>query len=349
MIKMNLLTAALISAVIAFVLTAVLGRVLIPELHKLKFGQNILTDIGPSWHAKKQGTPTMGGLMFIIGITVSVIITALLCKAFSIPVFSEDENIRSVEIVKLVSGFLLAICSAMIGFADDYIKVVKKRNLGLTEIQKTIPQLLIIAGYLASLTIAGSTSMIIPLVGRVSFDTVPGLIFYYFFGACAIYGTINAVNFTDGLDGLCAGVTLPVGVSFVVMAVIYKTTPVGIIGAALAGGLAGYLIWNHYPAKVMMGDTGSNFLGGLVAALAYAIDCPLIILAVGIIYVIEAMSDVIQIGSIKIRHKKVFKMAPIHHHFEMCGWNEKKIDVVFSLISVVGGAAAILLMYFTVK
>ena len=349
MIKMNLLTAALISAVLAFVLTAVLGRVLIPELHKLKFGQNILTDIGPSWHAKKQGTPTMGGLMFIIGITVSVIITALLCKAFSIPVFSEDENIRSVEIVKLVSGFLLAICSAMIGFADDYIKVVKKRNLGLTEIQKTIPQLLIIAGYLASLTIAGSTSMIIPLVGRVSFDTVPGLIFYYFFGACAIYGTINAVNFTDGLDGLCAGVTLPVGVSFVVMAVIYKTTPVGIIGAALAGGLAGYLIWNHYPAKVMMGDTGSNFLGGLVAALAYAIDCPLIILAVGIIYVIEAMSDVIQIGSIKIRHKKVFKMAPIHHHFEMCGWNEKKIDVVFSLISVVGGAVAILLMYFTVK
>ena len=327
---MNLLTAALISAVIAFVLTAVLGRVLIPELHKLKFGQNILTDIGPSWHAKKQGTPTMGGLMFIIGITVSVIITALLCKAFSIPVFSEDENIRSVEIVKLVSGFLLAICSAMIGFADDYIKVVKKRNLGLTEIQKTIPQLLIIAGYLASLTIAGSTSMIIPLVGRVSFDTVPGLIFY-------------------GLVGLCAGVTLPVGVSFVVMAVIYKTTPVGIIGAALAGGLAGYLIWNHYPAKVMMGDTGSNFLGGLVAALAYAIDCPLIILAVGIIYVIEAMSDVIQIGSIKIRHKKVFKMAPIHHHFEMCGWNEKKIDVVFSLISVVGGAVAILLMYFTLK
>ena len=331
MIKMNLLTAALISAVIAFVLTAVLGRVLIPELHKLKFGQNILTDIGPSWHAKKQGTPTMGGLMFIIGITVSVIITALLCKAFSIPVFSEDENIRSVEIVKLVSGFLLAICSAMIGFADDYIKVVKKRNLGLTEIQKTIPQLLIIAGYLASLTIAGSTSMIIPLVGRVSFDTVPGLIFYYFFGACAIYGTINATNFTDGLDGLCAGVTLPVGVSFVVMAAIYKTTPVGIIGAALAGGLAGYLIWNHYPAK------------------AYAIDCPLIIIAVGIIYVIEAMSDVIQIGSIKIRHKKVFKMAPIHHHFEMCGWNEKKIDVVFSLISVVGGAVAILLMYFTLK
>lgn len=347
--KMNLLTAALLSAVLAFVLTAVLGRVLIPALHKLKFGQNILTDIGPSWHAKKQGTPTMGGLMFIIGITVSVIVTALLCKVFSIPVFSDDENIRSVEIVKLVSGFLLAICSAMIGFADDYIKVVKKRNLGLTEIQKTIPQLLVIACYLASLTIAGSTSMIIPLIGRVSFDTVPGLIFYYVFGACAIYGTINAVNFTDGLDGLCAGVTLPVGVSFVVMAAIYKTTSIGIIGAALAGGLAGYLIWNRYPAKVMMGDTGSNFLGGLVAALAYAIDCPLIILAVGIIYVIEAMSDVIQIGSIKLRHKKVFKMAPIHHHFEMCGWNEKKIDVVFSLISVAGGAAAILLMYFTVK
>lgn len=164
-----------------------------------------------------------------------------------------------------------------------------------------------------------------------------------------IYGTINAVNFTDGLDGLCAGVSLPVGAAFTVMAFIYKTTAFGIVGAALTGGLAGYLIWNHYPAKVMMGDTGSNFLGGLIAAMAYAIDCPLIILFVGIIYVIEALSDVIQIGSIKIRHKKVFKMAPIHHHFELSGWNEKKIDLVFSIVSALGGAAAVAALYFTVN
>ena len=191
--------------------------------------------------------------------------------------------------------------------------------------------------------------MIFPLVGRISLDSVPGMIFFYVFGACVIYGAVNAVNFTDGLDGLCAGVTLPVGVAFAVMAAIYQMTSISILGAALAGGCAGYLVWNHYPAKVMMGDTGSMFLGGLIVALAYAINCPLILLPVGIIYVIEALSDVIQIGSIKIRHKKVFKMAPIHHHFEMCGWNEKKIDTVFSIISVCGCAVGVLLIYFTAK
>lgn len=346
---MNNVSAALISSVVAFIVTALLGIVLIPALHKLKFGQTILTDIGPKWHAKKQGTPTMGGFMFIIGIIFATVVTILVCKLGSFAVFAENEALKSNEMIKLIASVLLALCFALVGFVDDYIKVVKKRNLGLTEIQKTIPQVLIIAAYLATLGISNNTSMIIPLVGRVALDSVAGHIFFYIFGVCVIYGAVNAVNFTDGLDGLCAGVTLPVGVAFAVMAAMYQMTSISILGAALAGGCAGYLVWNHYPAKVMMGDMGSMFLGGLIVALAYSINCPIILLPVGIVYVMEAMSDVIQIGSIKLRHKKVFKMAPIHHHFEMCGWNEKKIDTVFSIISVCGCALAVVLLYFTAK
>ncbi len=342
---MNEIIAVLISLAVSFVLTAVLGYFLIPVLHKLKFGQNILVDIGPKWHAKKQGTPTMGGIMFIIGTIVAAAVALIICKVTGLEIFSELAETRYQQYTRLFAGVLMAVCFALVGFADDYIKVVKKRNLGLTEIQKTIPQVLIIGGYLASLAVCGSTRMYIPFYGIVTLDSVPGMIFFFIFGVCVIYGAINAVNFTDGIDGLCGSVTVPVGVAFTVMAFMMKNTSVGILGAALAGGCAGYLIWNHYPAKVMMGDTGSMFLGGMVVALAYAVECPLILLPVGIVYVIEALSDVIQIGSIKIRKKKVFKMAPIHHHFEMCGWNEKKIVAVFTLVSVIGCAVGIALMY----
>ena len=333
---MNTTIAAIIATVLSFGVTAGLGYVLIPFLHKLKFGQTILTDIGPSWHAKKQGTPTMGGIMFIIGTVFATLITLLICKLASFEVFLASYTLKTDELIKLISGIMLALSFAFVGFADDYIKVVKKRNLGLTEIQKTIPQVLIIAAYLATLGISNNTSMFIPGIGKIALDSTPGQIFFYLFGVCVIYGAVNAVNFTDGLDGLCASVTLPVGVAFAVMAAVYQLTSVSLLAAALAGGCAGYLIWNHYPAKVMMGDTGSMFLGGLIVGLAYAVDCPIILLFVGIIYVIEALSDVIQIGSIKIRHKKVFKMAPIHHHFEISGWSEKKIDTVFTIISVIG-------------
>ncbi|MBQ7294880.1 MAG: phospho-N-acetylmuramoyl-pentapeptide-transferase [Clostridia bacterium] len=346
---MNIITAIIISFAISFALTAVLGYVLIPMLHKLKFGQNILTDIGPKWHAKKQGTPTMGGIMFIIGIIFATVVTMLICVGAKTEIFSTVTELKNQQLTRLVTGLLMALGFALVGFADDYIKVVKKRNLGLTEIQKTIPQVLIIGGYLASLAVSKSTAMFIPFYGKVALDSVPGMIFFFLFGTCVIYGCINAVNFTDGIDGLCGGVTIPVGVAFAVMAIIMSSTSVGILGAALAGGCAGYFIWNHYPAKVMMGDTGSMFLGGLVVALAYAVECPIILLPVGIVYVIEALSDVIQIGSIKIRHKKVFKMAPIHHHFEMCGWNEKKIVAIFTLVSVIGCAVGVIIMNYTVK
>ena len=344
---MNTVYLILISLAVSFVATALLGFVLIPALHRLKFGQTILTDIGPRWHARKQGTPTMGGLMFIIGIILSVLVSLLVCKLTGTPMFNEMTAVATSEQAKLWAGLLLAFCLGLVGFADDYIKVKQQRNLGLTEVQKTVPQLLVIVAYLTTLQLSGSRSMLIPLYGRISLDSVPGMIFFYVFGACVIYGAVNAVNFTDGLDGLCGSVTVPVGVAFAVMAYLQKNTSVSVLGSALAGACAGYLVWNRYPAKVMMGDTGSMFLGGIIVALAYALDCPLILLPVGIVYVIEALSDLIQIGAIKVFHRKVFLMAPIHHHLEMKGWSEKKIVFVFTLISLLGCLNGVLLMQLT--
>ena len=338
---MNSTAAIIISLLLSFFVTAVLGYLLIPLLHKLKFGQTILVDIGPKWHAKKQGTPTMGGLMFIIGSILTVIIVALLCKLTGNSAFSALEAIRAKEYMKVWGGLLLAFMFAVVGFADDYIKVVKKRNLGLTEIQKTIPQILIAGVFLFCNYKVSGSSMYVPFAGDIDLK-----FFYWIFGICVIYGTVNAVNFTDGIDGLCASVTVTAAVAFTVSAVLYKMTSVGILAAALIGAAAGYLIWNHYPAKVMMGDTGSMFLGGLIVALAYAIDMPLILIFFGFIYVIEALSDVVQIGSIKLRHKKVFKMAPIHHHFEMSGWNEVKIVRVFTIVNAIVCALGVVLIYF---
>lgn len=346
---MNYTVSVLISLGTAFIVTALLGIVLIPLLHKLKFGQNILTDIGPRWHAKKQGTPTMGGIMFIIGIFVAVAVTFLTGKLTGFSLFSENDVISSQEKTKLLAGLLLAFCMSLVGFTDDYIKVSKKRNLGLTEMQKTVLQVIIIAAYLTTMVMSKNTSMFIPLIGKISLDSLPGIIFFYLFGACVIYGTANAVNFTDGIDGLCGSVTVPVGVAFAVIAYLVNNTSCSVLAAALAGACAGYLIWNHYPAKVMMGDTGSMFLGGLVAALAFSVNCPLILIPVGVVYVIEALSDILQIGSIKLRHKKIFKMSPIHHHFEMSGWSEKKIVAVFSVVSFAGAIAGVILMCFTVN
>ncbi len=346
---MNSTLSVLISLFVAFIVTALLGIVLVPVLHKLKFGQTILTDIGPRWHAKKQGTPTMGGIMFIVGMLVSLAVVLVTAKVTGFSLFSEFDVIASQEKTKLLAGLILALFLAAIGFTDDYIKVSKKRNLGLTEMQKTVPQLIVIAGYLTTMVVSNNTSMFIPLIGKISLDSVPGVIFFYLFGACVIYGTANAVNFTDGIDGLCASVTIPVGVAFCVIAYLVSNTSCSVLAAALAGACAGYLIWNHYPAKVMMGDTGSMFLGGIVAAMAYSVDCPLILLPVGIVYVIEALSDILQIGSVKFRHKPLFKMAPVHHHLEMSGWSEKKIVSVFTVLSFAGAIVGIVFMCFTVK
>ena len=338
---MNIYVALVVAAVLSFLIAFALGFVLIPWLRKLKFGQTIL-DIGPAWHKSKQGTPVMGGIMFIVSTILSVICVLVTDHFLGGDLFGSEHIMPDTLKVKLVAGVILAIGLGLVGFADDYIKVVKKRNLGLTEIQKTIPQVILIIGYLATLSMNGLTYMNIPFVGAVDLKW-----FFWLFGIAVIYGAVNAVNFTDGVDGLCASVTSTAAIAFCIAALMTKFMGISVLAAALAGGCLGYLIWNYYPSKVMMGDTGSMFLGGMVVALAYAIDCPLILVFFGIIYVIEALSDVLQIGYFKLTHgKRIFKMAPIHHHFEMCGWKERKIVTIFSLVNILGCVIGLALYYY---
>ena len=330
-----------LAAALAFGVTALLGFAVIPWLHKLKFGQTIL-DIGPSWHKNKQGTPTMGGILFIAGTLAAITVTLITDKLLGGDILAGDYAVPLEIRSKVIAGILMALGFGVIGFADDYIKVVKKRNLGLTIAQKTIAQVLVMGAYLCSLYLSMNRKpyMFIPFVGNVEMG-----FFFWIFGLCVLYAALHAVNFTDGIDGLCGSVTLTAAAAFVVIAAMRSLFGVSLAAAALAGGCAGFLVWNHHPAKVFMGDTGSMFLGGMVVALAYAVGCPLILLPVGIIYVIEGASDVIQIGYFKFTHgKRIFKMAPIHHHFEMSGWSEKKIVTVFTLVNLIGCAAGIFLM-----
>lgn len=341
---MNVYVALAVVAAASFLISFGLGFVVIPWLKKLKFGQNILLEDGPVWHKSKQGTPTMGGIMFIVSTVLSVIAVLITDKILGGNLFAGETAVPDKMKVKLVSAVILALGFGIIGFADDYIKVVKKRNLGLTIMQKSIAQIALMLGYLITLYINGLTYMKIPFVGAVELKW-----FFWIFGIAVIYGTVNAVNFTDGVDGLCASVTAVTAIAFTIAALMSKFFGISILAAGLLGGCLGYLIWNHYPSKVMMGDTGALFLGGLVAGLAYAIDCPLILLLFGILYVIEAMSDVLQIGYFKATHgKRIFKMAPIHHHFEMSGWKEVKIVAVFTLVNAIGCVLGLVIYYYGV-
>ena len=340
--------AVIISIIIAFAITAGLGFVIIPWLRKLKFGQTIL-DIGPSWHKSKQGTPNMGGLMFIIGIIASFAVSALIF-VFSGGNLEGDYSaiLTGRENILVIAGLILALGCGTVGFFDDYIKIKKKRNEGLTAKQKSLGQLIMTLGFVLTLWISKNTVWYIPFVGAVDFskNIFTGIVFWAL-SIVIIYGCVNSVNLTDGIDGLCSSVTATVAVTAIIFSYIQGYAGLGILSGALLGGVLGFLCWNWNPAKTFMGDTGSLFLGGLVAAIGYMIKCPLLLLPIGIVYVCETMSDIIQIGYFKITHgKRIFKMAPIHHHFEMCGWKEKKICVVFSAVNAIGCAIAVLLEYF---
>lgn len=345
---MSSTAAIIISVVISFGLTAALGFIIVPWLRKLKFGQTIL-DIGPSWHKSKQGTPNMGGIMFIIGITLSFVVTAL---TFSLTGGNLESDYSAImlgkEKVLLAAGLVFALCSGMIGFMDDFIKIKLKRNKGLSAKQKTIGQLITAVGYVFTLWLSHNTSWYIPFIGVVNFEkNVFTAVVFWLLSIFIIYGCVNSVNLTDGVDGLCSSVTTTVAITFIVLGVVQGFVGLQIFAGALLGGVLGFLCWNWNPAKTFMGDTGSLFLGGMVVALGFLIKSPILLLPIGIVYVCETMSDIIQIGYFKITHgKRVFKMAPIHHHFEMCGWKEKKICVIFSLVNAVGCAVGTLLLYF---
>ncbi len=340
---MNNIAAVVTAAVTAFAVTGVLGFVLIPWLRKLKFGQTIL-DIGPKWHQSKQGTPTMGGIMFIAGTLGAILLTVATDKLMGGDITASGSLAEQEMYTKLWSGIIMALAFGFIGFVDDYIKVVKKQNLGLTIKQKTVMQLFTCVAYLLSLYMGmrGGTYMFIPFIG-----TVETGFFHWIFGIVFIYATVNSVNFTDGVDGLCSSVTVTAAVSIGIIAALKGFFGFSMVSAALVGACIGFLLWNKNPAKVFMGDTGSMFLGGMIVALSYAIGSPLIILLAGIVYVIEGASDVLQIVYYKATGgKRLFKMAPVHHHFEMCGISEKKITVGFTVINIIGGAAAVAVMYY---
>ena len=311
------MTRILVTALVNVILTAGVGFLLLPVLRALKVGQSI-REVGPTWHNYKAGTPMMGGLMFVLST-----ILVLLCN---IP-FMEDYSVFMVLILSLCFGF--------VGFLDDYAKLKKKQNEGLTSIQKAMLQMAVSALFLYVMYRTGnmSTELYIPFV-NVSFRLHP--IVYIFFSVFVLIGGDNAVNLTDGVDGLCATVTITVMVFFTAAALAMGRFDLALLPAALVGGLIAYLFYNWHPAKVFMGDTGSLFLGGVVCALAFALDMPLILIFVGLIYIIETLSVILQVGYFKLTHgKRLFKMAPIHHHFEKCGWKEVKICLVFSGISAV--------------
>ena len=309
----------ILPAIIAFVISAVLCPIIIPFLQKLKFGQ-FIRDEGPEAHQKKTGTPTMGGLIFII----SVILTSLF-------------YIKDFPMILPVAFATLGF--GVIGFMDDYIKVVKKRNLGLTEIQKLSGQILVTGlflYYVMNFTNV-STEILIPFTGGIAnglYVNLPSWV-YIIFMFIVFLGTTNGTNFTDGLDGLLSSVTVLVAV-FLTVVSIGIGSGLSPITAAVVGSLLGFLLFNVYPARVFMGDTGSLALGGFVAAAASMMNLQIFIVIIGLIYVVEVLSVILQVTYFKMTGgKRIFKMAPLHHHYELCGWPETKVVAVFSIATAV--------------
>ena len=311
------MTRVLIMAAVGAVLSGVIGYFLLPVLRALKAGQSI-RELGPTWHNNKAGTPMMGGLMFIFA--------AIICLLICVPTMTE---------YTVFYALIPALCFGFIGFLDDFTKIKFKRNLGLTGWQKAALQMIVSVLYLYMLYKEGSLTcdLYIPFV-NVTLAIHPMV--YIFFAMFVMVGCVNAVNLTDGVDGLSSSVTIPVMLFFAAAAVAMGRFDLALLPASLFGGLIAYLFYNWHPAKVFMGDTGSLFLGGVVCALAFALDMPLILILVGFVYICETMSVILQVGYFKLTHgKRLFKMAPIHHHFEMCGWKEEQVVLVFAGVSAV--------------
>ena len=300
------------AVIAAFFIGVIICPVLIPILHKMKYGQTERDD-GPQSHLKKTGTPTMGGIAILI--------------AFAVSAFIFGRTADSVAVVLITLGF------GIVGFIDDYIKVVKKRSLGLRAYQKILIQLIFTAlfAFYVSKNVPEFTKIYVPFGNGYMIDL--GIIYIPFLFVVML-GTVNGVNLTDGLDGLAGGVTMIVAAFFTIICIAAGKGLSPCVSAAVVGALLAFLVFNAYPAKVFMGDTGSLAIGGAITTIAIISGNPLIIVLVGGIYVIEALSVIIQVTSFKLTGKRVFKMAPIHHHFEQCGWNEVKIVTVFSIITV---------------
>lgn len=330
------MTIKLITAfVLAFLFSTAFGKFYIPWLRRQKAGQEIKSN-GPTWHMSKSGTPTMGGVMFIAAVT-------LVCLTVGFDGMLHGDFVH-------IFVLLFALVFGAIGFLDDWEKLKKKQNLGLSAKVKFLLQLAAALVFILLMRETGfvKSSLYVPFFNKTVH--MPDWL-YFIFAAFVIVGTVNAVNITDGVDGLASGTSIPVFLFFVVVTMLWGEDflELGIFASGMVGGLMGFLVYNFNPAKVFMGDTGSLFLGGAVAALAFAYDMPLILITLGIIYILETLSDIIQVGYFKLSHgKRVFKMAPLHHHLEMGGWTGKKwkekelfvlftgISLIFAVISFIG-------------
>lgn len=324
----------MVVALTAFAIAAVTGIFLIPLLKKIHFGQTIY-EKGPAWHKSKQGTPIMGGFMFIIGSAVAIAVGYALYRFRSADAAAIPDN---TGLYRLLAGYGFALLNCGIGFIDDYIKAVKKQNLGLKPKQKMVMQFVFSSAFLYALYLLGdhATTITFPIFGDVDFG-----IFYYPIMVLYLIFLTNAVNLTDGIDGLCGSVTVISSLSFVMLCAAMGMWEYSIFSMALAGACLGFLIWNLHPAKVFMGDTGSMFLGGSICAIGFAMHQHLLLALVAIVYVLEALSVVVQVCYFKAtKGKRLFKMSPIHHHFEMCGFSEYKIVITFSTAALIAGVAA---------
>ena len=306
----------ILSFIVAFGVAAILGQILVPLLRRWKAGQSIRED-GPTWHMSKQGTPTMGGIMFIAAIAAAILAAG------------GEELSRGNRNHWYVFAFALVF--GVIGFIDDFQKLRHHANEGLTAPQKFLLQLAAAIAFTVLLRHDGylTPDLYIPFL-NVEIVGIPWVAFMVF-AAFVMVGTVNAVNLTDGIDGLAAGVTIPVALFYMAVSAWFGRSDLAVLSAALAGGLAAFLIYNFHPAKVFMGDTGSLFLGGMVCGLAFALDIPLVIPIIGLVYVAEVLSDIIQVVYFKkTGGKRFFRMAPLHHHLELGGWSETKLFCVFS-------------------
>ncbi len=310
----------ILSFIVAFGVAAILGQVLIPLLRRLKAGQAIKED-GPTWHMAKQGTPTMGGVMFILAMGVAILAAGW-------------EEIQRGN-WNHVYVFLFALVFGIIGMVDDLQKLRHHANEGLTASQKFLLQLAAAIAFTVLMRGQGylTANLFIPFFNVII--PLPWVV-YMVFAAFVMVGTVNAVNLTDGVDGLATGVTIPVALFYMAVSAWFGRNDLAILAAALVGGLAAFLIYNFHPAKVFMGDTGSLFLGGMVCGMAFALDIPLVIPIIGLVYVAEVLSDIIQVAYFKKTHgKRFFRMAPLHHHLELGGWSETKLFCVFSGLTLV--------------
>ena len=334
-----------LAVVIAFAVSAVSGFVLIPLFKKMAFGATIYEQ-GPVWQKDKNGTPLMGGFMFMAGSVLSLAICSAIVHGRA------DSGLGTKDTLSLLAGVMFALLNGVIGFIDDYIKAVKKQREGLTPKQKMVMQFLLAAAYLAALYLLGDTSTAIhfPFIGELDL-----WIFYYPIMMLVLVYLTNAVNLTDGVDGLCGSATVVYCAVMLVIFMVAKMADYSLYAAALAGGIMGFLVWNLHPAKIFMGDTGSMFLGGSVCAMGFILHEHVILCFAALLYIIEALSVVIQVGWFKITKKKygegrrIFKMTPIHHHFEMSGFSENRIVITFSLFTLLSGALALVMYLFGTK